>query len=58
MDEEKISLDLLGARVLTLTAEVRDLHHRSTAMESRFSALEGRVTAPEVAVTTRFDITL
>jgi hypothetical protein len=55
MSEEKISLELLGGRVLTLTAEVRDLQHRFTAMESRFSALEGRITALEVAVTTRLD---
>jgi uncharacterized coiled-coil protein SlyX len=53
--EESISLDLLGGRVLTLTAELRDLQHRFTAMESRFSALESRVTALEVAMTTRLD---
>jgi hypothetical protein len=40
MSEEKISLELLGARVLALTAEVRDLQHRFTAMESRFTAME------------------
>jgi hypothetical protein len=55
MSEEKVSLDLLAARVLTLTAEVRDLQHRFTAMESRFTALESRVTALEVAMTTRLD---
>jgi hypothetical protein len=55
MSDEKITLELLGARVLTLTAEVRDLQHRFTAMESRFTALESRVTALEVAVTTRLD---
>jgi hypothetical protein len=61
MSEEKINLDPrvtlatnrwllargLGARVLTLTAEVRDLQHCFTAMESRFTALKGRVTALE-----------
>jgi predicted nucleic acid-binding Zn-ribbon protein len=47
MSEERINLELLGARVLTLTAEVRDLQHRFTAMESRFSALESRFTAME-----------
>jgi hypothetical protein len=47
MSEERINLELLGARVLTLTAEARDLQHRFTAMESRFSALEGRFTAME-----------
>ena len=44
---KEFSLELLGARVLTLTAEVRDLQHRFTAMESRFSALESRFTAME-----------
>jgi chromosome segregation ATPase len=47
MSEERINLERLGARVLTLTAEVRDLRHRFTAMESRFSALESRFTAME-----------
>jgi hypothetical protein len=55
MSEEKISLELLGARVLMLTAEVGDLLHRFTAVESRFSALESRITALEVAMTTRLD---
>ena len=47
MSEEKISLEFLGARVLTLTAEVRDLQHRFTAMESRFTAMEIRLGAME-----------
>jgi len=47
MSDERINLDLFGSRVLTLTAEVRDLQHRFTAMESRFSALESRFTAME-----------
>ncbi len=47
MSDEKISLDLLGARVLTLTTEVRDLQHRFTAMESRFTAMEVRLSAME-----------
>ena len=55
MSEERISFDLLGARALTLTAEMRDLQHRFTAMESRFTALKSRVTAVKVAVTTRLD---
>jgi hypothetical protein len=55
MSEQKISLELLGGRVLTLTAEVRHLQHRLTAMEGHFSALESRITALKVAVTTRFD---
>ncbi len=55
MSEEKVNLELLGARVLTLTAGVRDLQHRFTAMETRFSALESRLTALEVTITTRLD---
>jgi hypothetical protein len=47
MSDERINLDLLGSRVLTLTTEVRDLQHHFTAMESRFSALESRFTAME-----------
>lgn len=61
MSDEKINLDPrvalatdrwflargLGARVLILTAEVRDLQHRFTAMEHRFTALESRFTAME-----------
>ena len=62
MSDEKINLDPrvalatdrwflargFGARVLTLTAEVRDLQHRFTAMESRFTAMEVRLGAMEV----------
>jgi hypothetical protein len=47
MSGEKISLELLGACVLTLTAEVRDLQQRFTAMESRFTAIEVRLGAME-----------
>ena len=61
MSGEKVSLDPrvtlatdrwflargLGARVLSLTAEVRDLQVRFTAMEHRFAALETRFTAME-----------
>ena len=50
MSDEKISLELLGARVLTLTAELRDvqlrigaLEHRFTAMEARLGGIEGRL---------------
>jgi len=46
-ERRKIGLELLGARVLTLTAEVRDLQYRFTAMEHRFAALESRFTAME-----------
>ena len=55
MSDEEINLELFGARVLTLTVEVRDLQHRFTAMESRFSALESRVTALEIAMTSRLE---
>jgi len=47
MSEEKISLDLLGSRVLTLMVEVRDLQQRFTAIESRLTALESRFSAME-----------
>jgi len=50
VSDEKISLELLGSRVLTLTAELRDvqlrlgaLEHRFTALEARFSGIEGRL---------------
>jgi predicted nucleic acid-binding Zn-ribbon protein len=61
MSDEKISLDPrvtratdrwflargLGARVLTLTTEVRDLRHRLDGLERRMTALEHRFTALE-----------
>jgi hypothetical protein len=47
MSDEKISLELLGARVLTLTVGVRGLQQRFTAMKSRFTAMESRFTALE-----------
>ena len=47
MSEEKISLDLLGSRVLTLTAELRDVQLRLGALEQRFGALEARFGALE-----------
>jgi hypothetical protein len=42
-----MSLELLGSRVLTLMAEVRDLQLRFAAMEGRFTAIESRLTALE-----------
>jgi len=49
MSEERVTLDLLGARLMALTADVRDLRQRVSgieirlgAIEARFSALEGR----------------
>jgi hypothetical protein len=47
VSDEKISLELLGSRVLTLMAEVRDLQLRFAAMEGRFTAIESRLTALE-----------
>ena len=41
MSEETITLELLGARLLALTAEVRDLQHRFDGLEARLGALEG-----------------
>ncbi|MGH7098205.1 MAG: hypothetical protein ACREE4_11180 [Stellaceae bacterium] len=44
MSEERITLELLGARTLAITAELRDLQHRFDAVEARLSALETIVT--------------
>jgi hypothetical protein len=43
VSEENISLELLGARVATSTAEVRGLQVRFGALEQRFSAMETRL---------------
>ncbi len=43
MSDERVSLDLLGSRVLTMTAELRDLQLRVGALEQRFSAMEARM---------------
>ena len=45
---ELLDLALLGARVLTLTAEVRDLQLRFIALEGRFAAMESRFSAMEI----------
>jgi hypothetical protein len=45
--DEKISLELLGSRMLTMTAELRDLQLRVGALEQRFSAMESRFGALE-----------
>ncbi|MFZ3237022.1 MAG: hypothetical protein WA417_08915 [Stellaceae bacterium] len=47
MSDEKISLELLGSRVLTITAELRDMQLRLSALEQRFTAMEARFTALE-----------
>jgi len=45
--EEKISLELLGSRLLTMTAGLCDLQLRVGALEQRFSAMEARFGALE-----------
>jgi hypothetical protein len=47
VSDERVSLELLGSRVLTMTAELRDLQLRVGALESRFGALESRFGALE-----------
>lgn len=47
MSDEKITLEFLGARVMTLTADVHDLRQRFTALEHRFGAIEARLGAIE-----------
>jgi hypothetical protein len=47
VSDEKVSLDLLGSRVLTMTAELRDLQLRFGALEHRLGALENRLGALE-----------
>ena len=45
MSDERVSLELLGSRVLTMTAELRDLQLRVGALEQRFGALKSRLGA-------------
>ncbi|MGH7055968.1 MAG: hypothetical protein ACREFK_10495 [Stellaceae bacterium] len=44
MSEESVTLELLGARVLTLTTEMRDVKLRLVALENRFTVMENRIT--------------
>jgi len=56
---ELLDLALLGARVLTLTAEIRDLQLRFSALEGRFAAMESRFSAMEIrlgAIERRLDV--
>jgi hypothetical protein len=56
---EKVSLDLLGSRMLTITAALRDLQLRVGALEQRLGALENRFGALESrfgAVESRFGV--
>ena len=47
MSDEIITLELLGARLLGLTADVRDLQQRFDGLEARLGAPEGRFGAME-----------
>jgi hypothetical protein len=47
VSDERVSLELLGSRVLTMTAELRDLQLRVGALEQRFGAMESRFGALE-----------
>jgi hypothetical protein len=42
VSEETITLELVGARLMALTAEVRDLQQRFDGLEARLGALEAR----------------
>jgi hypothetical protein len=47
MSGETITLELVGARLMALTAEVRDLQQRFDGLEARLGAIEGRFGAME-----------
>jgi uncharacterized coiled-coil protein SlyX len=47
VSEEAITLELVGARLLALTAEVRDLQQRFDGLEARLDGLEARISALE-----------
>ena len=47
MSDEAVTLELLGARLLGLTADVSDLQQRFDGLEARVGALEGRFGALE-----------
>jgi uncharacterized coiled-coil protein SlyX len=47
MSEERVTLELLGARVLALTADMRDVRLRLSSLESRFTVMENRMTGLE-----------
>src|ERR1700726_3381217 len=57
--DELLDRATLGARVLTLTGEVRDLQLRFSALEGRFAAMESRFSAMEIrlgAIERRLDV--
>ena len=45
--KQAVTLELVGARLLALTADVRDLQRRFAGMEQRFAGMETRLTALE-----------
>jgi hypothetical protein len=47
MSDETITLELVGARLMALTADVRDMQQRFDGLEARLGALEGRFGAIE-----------
>jgi hypothetical protein len=47
MSDEAVTLELLGARLMGMTADVRDLQQRVGTLETGFSALERRFSALE-----------
>ncbi|HTV46238.1 MAG TPA: hypothetical protein VMF05_13075 [Stellaceae bacterium] len=47
MSDETVTLELLGARLMALTADMRDLQHHFDGLEARLGALEGRFGAME-----------
>lgn len=47
MSDETITLELVGARLMALTADVRDLQQRFDGVETRLGALEARFSAME-----------
>lgn len=56
-DDTTVTLDLVGARLLALTSDVRDLQQRFAGMELRLGALETRFSGLEMRLSgmeTRF----
>ena len=47
MSDQTVTLELLGARLMGLTGEVRDMQQRFDGLEARLGALEGRFGAME-----------
>lgn len=47
MSEETVTLELVGARLMALTADVRDLQQRFDGLEARLGALEARFSGLE-----------